>query len=215
MPVERVVVVGASGFGRECLDVLEAMRANGRQLEILGVVDDDPTRNLSRLAAQRIQYLGSVEEWARNSAPRSRYVLGIGDPAVRRRITEQLSRAGVQAFTAIHPSATFGANSQVGAGSVICAGVAVSNHVRLGRFVHLNPNATIGHDAVLEEFVSVNPGAVISGGVAIGASVLIGASATVLQNLAVGEGSILGAGSVVTRHVPPHATVKGVPGVWA
>ena len=37
---ERVVVVGASGFGRECLDVLEAMAAAGSPVEVAGVVAD-------------------------------------------------------------------------------------------------------------------------------------------------------------------------------
>ena len=47
---ERVVVVGASGFGRECMDVLEAMKCAGSPLEIVGVVDDSPSAaNLQRL----------------------------------------------------------------------------------------------------------------------------------------------------------------------
>ncbi|HHU39305.1 MAG TPA: acetyltransferase, partial [Propionibacterium sp.] len=35
---QQVVVVGASGFGRECLDVLDAMVAAGADLTVLGVV---------------------------------------------------------------------------------------------------------------------------------------------------------------------------------
>ena len=35
----KVVVVGASGFGRECLDVLDAMVADGAPLEVVGVVE--------------------------------------------------------------------------------------------------------------------------------------------------------------------------------
>ena len=37
---DRVVVIGASGFGRECLDVLDAMIAAGSPVDVLGVVDD-------------------------------------------------------------------------------------------------------------------------------------------------------------------------------
>ena len=53
----------------------------------------------------------------------------------------------------------------------------------LGRHVHVNPNATIGHDAVLGAFVSVNPGAVVSGEVVVGEGTLLGASSTILQGL--------------------------------
>ena len=39
----------------------------------------------------------------------------------------------------------------------------------------------------------------------------IGSSATVLGGVVIGEGAIVGAGSVVTKNVPPHTIVAGVP----
>lgn len=213
---ERVVVVGASGFGRECLDVLEAMVAAGAPVEVAGVVDDGPSElNLRRLAARGVPHLGTVEEWLATKEPTARYVLGIGSPKVRRRLVARLDGAGARPFSAVHPSATFGACVVVGEGAVVCAGVAVSTNVRLGRHVHVNPNATIGHDAALGDFVSVNPAAVISGDVTIGEGTLVGASATILQGLRVGEAAVIGAGSVVTRDVPDAVVVKGVPGSWS
>ncbi|CCH70773.1 Acetyltransferases (The isoleucine patch superfamily) [Phycicoccus elongatus Lp2] len=213
--LERVVVVGASGFGRECLDVLEAMAAAGSPVEVVGVVDDGPSElNMERLAARGVAYLGTVDEWLAGDAVTRRYVLGIGSPAVRRRLAARLEGTGARPFTAIHPSATFGARVAKGEGAVVCAGVAVSTNVRLGRHVHLNPNVTVGHDAVLSDFVSVNPGAVISGEVVLGTAALVGASATLLQNLWIGKGALIGAGAVVTRNVPAGVVVKGVPGTW-
>ena len=212
---ERVVVVGASGFGRECLDVLEAMAAAGHPVEVVGVVDDAPSDvNLERLAARGVCYLGTIEEWLGAEAPAS-FVLGIGDPQVRRRLVDRLTAAGREPFTAIHPSATFGAYVEVGEGAVVCAGATVSTNVRLGRHVHINPNATIGHDAVLADFVSVNPGAVISGEVTIGDATLVGASATILQGLSVATNVVVGAGAVVTKAVPDNVVVKGVPARWS
>ena len=186
---ERVVVVGASGFGRECLDVLEAMAAAGSAVEVVGVVDDGPSEvNVERLAARRVPYLGTVEEWLATAEDSMRYVLGIGSPDVRRRLVGRLEDAGARPFTAVHPSATFGAQVVVGEGVVVCAGATMSTNVRLGRHVHVNPNATIGHDAVLGDFVSVNPAAVVSGEVTIEDGTLVGASATVLQHLYGGGG---------------------------
>ena len=39
----------------------------------------------------------------------------------------------------------------------------------------------------------------------------IGSNATILCGLTIGEGAAIGAGAVVTRDVPPHAIVTGVP----
>lgn len=213
---ERVVVVGASGFGRECLDVLEAMAAAGTAVEVVGVVDDAPSEsNLKRLAARGSAYLGTVEAWLGSAGPVERYVLGIGDPVVRRRLVSRLGEAGAQPFTAIHPSATFGACVVVEEGVVVCAGAAISTNVRLGRFVHVNPNATIGHDAILGKYVSVNPAAVVSGEVQVGEGSLVGAAATILQNLHVGECATVGAGAVLTKDLPDNVVAMGVPASWA
>ena len=211
---DRVVVIGASGFGRECLDVLEAMVATGSELQVLGVVDDDPSPlNLKRLAARGVAHLGSLDELLAHDRT-VQYVLGIGHPATRRSLVARLDAAGFAPRAAVHPSASIGSVSRLDEGVVICAGAVVSTNVRLGRHVHVNPNATIGHDAVLGDFVSINPAAVISGEVEVGPGSLVGANATVLQGLRVGSGVVVGAGSVVTRHVPDGVVVKGVPGAW-
>jgi len=212
---ERVVVVGASGFGRETLDVLEAMVAAGRSIDITGVVDDQPSEmNLQRLANRNVAYLGTMEQWLSKADRKDKFVLGIGSPSVRRYLVAQLEKAGLTPFTAVHPTATFGARTQLLDGVVVCAGATVSTNVRLGRYVHVNPHATIGHDAVLYDFVSINPAATISGEVEIGEGTLVGAAATILQNLTVGERTVVGAGAVVTKNMPSEVVVKGVPGTW-
>ena len=213
---QRVVVVGASGFGRECLDVLDAMIADGGPVEIAGVVDDGPSAvNLDRLAARGVVFLGSAAEWLTDDADDVRYVLGIGSPDVRRRLVALADASGRRAFTAVHPTATLGAMTSLGDGVVVCAGACISTNVRLGRHVHINPNVTLGHDSILEDFVSINPAATISGEVVIGEGSLVGTTATVLQNLSVGANTVVGAAALVTKDVPAGVIVKGVPGAWA
>ncbi|MGD7733879.1 acetyltransferase [Propionibacteriaceae bacterium G57] len=212
---QQVVVVGASGFGRESLDVLEAMVSSGAHLEVLGVVDDAPSAtNLDRLAGRGVRHLGGLETWIATAAADVQYVLGIGSPAVRARLVARLDEAGREAFTAVHPSATFGAGSEPSQGSVVCAGAAVSTNVRFGRHVHVNPNVTIGHDSELADFVSLNPGSIISGECLIDEQTLVGAGAVVLQQLHVGPRCIIGACACVTRAVPADSIAVGVPARW-
>ena len=208
-----IVVIGAGGFGRETLDVIEAINAATQPspFTVVGVVDDAPSElNLTRLAAREIPWIGTIDDWLAGDTESS-YVIGIGSPPARRRIAERLDDAGRLAETLVHPHATIGSMASIGRGAVICSGVEVSTNVEIGEHVNLNPSVTVGHDASIAEFVSVNPAAVISGDVRVETLTLIGAGAVVLQGLTVGVGATVGAAACVTRDVAAGTTVKGVP----
>lgn len=209
---ETLVVIGGGGFGRETLDVADAINLERpASFKILGVVDDMPSdRTKALLDARGVKWLGGIDRWL-DGDDAAAYVIAVGNPRVRAQVAARLVTTDRRAATLIHPRATIGSVGTIGAGSVICSGVEISTNVTIGQHVHLNPSVTVGHDAVLADAVSVNPAAVLSGDVRIGPRVLIGAGAVILQGLAVGHDSTVGASACVTLDVPSGVTVKGVP----
>lgn len=210
---EDIIVIGAGGFGRETLDVIEAINAAAPEpvWNVLGVVDDGPAEiQVERLRARGVALLGSLET-LRDQGEGCWFVIGIGSPTVKARIAERVSTWGVRPATLVHPAAAVGTQTEIARGAVVCGGAQLSTNLRLGEHVHVNPGAMIGHDSVLDDFVSVNPGAIVSGEVRVRRETLIGAGATVLQGLEVGERSRVGAAACVTKNVDAGATVVGVP----
>lgn len=207
---EPLVIVGCGGHGREILGTVRAINeARGGAWQALGFVDDDPSRvNLRRIERLGLPYLGPTS-WLTDAD--ADYVIGVGAPKVRRALAEQVDGYGLRAAQLIHPHATVGADVNVGGGVVVFAGARVTTNVVLGRHVHLNQNATVGHDCELADFVSVNPLAAVSGECHLETGVLIGTTAAVLQGLRVGADAVVGAGACVVRDVPSGAVVKGVP----
>lgn len=209
---ERIVVIGAGGFGRETLDVIEAINADGETLHLVGVVDSGPRQiELGRLAERGIVYLGTEEEWLPGASGDERFVVAIGSPTVREAVARRLADAGLRPVTLIHPRAVVGSQARIGDGVVITSGVQVSTNVSIGDHVHLNPACIVGHDATLADFVSVNPGAIVSGNVVVESGTLLGAGSVVLQGLTVGAGATVGAAACVTKDVTAGATAVGVP----
>lgn len=210
----RLVVIGAGGFARETLDVLDALeKSDPGGFEVLGVLDDRPSADSRRILAHRgVRVIGTIGDLIEGTVGKvDAYVVAIGDPTARLNIAARVPRDVEPAPALVHPLASLGTDTVVEPGVVVCAGAVVSANVTLGGHTHVNPNATIGHDAKLGRAVSVNPAAVVSGSVVVGDGVLLGAASVVLQGVTVGAGAVVGAAACVTRDVLPGSTVMGVP----
>lgn len=211
--ITPLVVVGAGGFGREALDVVVSINAAGSRprFDLLGVLDDSPSpTDLARLMARGIPHLGTIDAWLKKGQ-RIDYLIAVGHPPTRRSLAQRFAAAELRAAIAIHPHCVLGTASSVAPGSILCSGVQVSTNVRIGAHVHLNPNATIGHDTVIADYVSINPAATVSGECVLEEGALLGAGGVVLQGLTVGSDAVVGASACVVRNVSPGTRVRGVP----
>ncbi|SKB10078.1 Acetyltransferase (isoleucine patch superfamily) [Aeromicrobium choanae] len=81
--------------------------------------------------------------------------------------------------------------------------------------ITIGDGTLIGHGSTLTTLNhSVDPDRradMLPAPIVIGRQVWLGASVTVVPGVTIGDGAIIGAGSVVTKDVPAHAIVAGVP----
>ncbi|MBD3782260.1 MAG: acetyltransferase [Micrococcales bacterium] len=208
MTADPLFVVGVGGFGREVAAIISAIGELG---PVEGFVDDAP----SEQDRQRVRELGlDVVETVRGLAARRSpcsVVIAIGSNTARKAVEGALSGAPVAYPVVVHPDTTVGARVSLAPGVVLAPGVRLSTNITVGRHVHIDQNAVVGHDSELGDFVRVNPNGCVSGAVTLGPGALVGASATILQGRTVGSHAVVGAGAVVTRDVLPDVVVKGVP----
>ena len=123
-----------------------------------------------------------------------------------------ISRAAFVAANAVvmgHVSIDPGASIWYGAvvrGDVERIEIGTCTNIQDGAIIHGDP----GKPTILESYVTVGHRAVIHSAY-IETGCLIGIGAIVLDGVRVGKGSIIGAGCVVTKDVPPHSLMIGVP----
>lgn len=202
-----LLVLGAGGFARNVIDVVEAMNRVDPCYRLLGVLDDDRSRE-DRLRRRGYRIVGNDAALAELAAD---YLIGIADPGTRARLDEYASSVGRTPAVAVHPAASVSDAAQLGPGTVLAAGSRVASDVVLGRHFHGNFNSTIGHDVVTGDHVTVHPLAAISGNVVLEERVTIGTGSAVLPGLRIGARSTVGAGAVVVRDVPCDTVMVGVP----
>ena len=136
--------------------------------------------------------------------------IAMQDGGIRKRIVEKL--AGFDAWeTLIHPSVNMSDTSQIGKGSIVCAGSNISVNTSIGNHCIFNLSVTVGHDCTISDYVSVMSGATICGHVTIGEEAYLATNCTVVPGKKVGAHARVGAGSVVLRNVKENVTVMGVP----
>lgn len=208
LPPQRLVVLGAGGYAREVLEIVDALNARRRCLQVVGVVAATGDQTSQQLDARGVRVLGDDSVLDEIDAS---YVIAIGSADIRRRLDKVASAHGLNAATLVHPAATVGASVQLGPGSVVAAGARLTDNITLGRHTHVNLNATIGHDCVLGDYVTVGPLAAVSGACVIEDRVTVGTGAVVIQQRRVGAGSTVGAGSALLCDIGPDLTAIGNP----
>lgn len=100
-----------------------------------------------------------------------------------------------------------GDHTRIGLHNTVIGPVTIGNHVNLAQGITvtaLNHNFENVELRIDEQGVSTNP-------VTIADDVWIGANAVVLPGVSIGSHSVVAAGAVVTKDVPAHSLVAGVP----
>ena len=100
-----------------------------------------------------------------------------------------------------------GDHTRIGLHNTIIGPVTIGNHVNLAQGITvtaLNHNFADTDKRIDEQGVCTSP-------VVIEDDIWIGANAVVLPGVTIGHHSVVAAGAVVTKDIPPHSLVAGVP----
>lgn len=210
--MKDIAFYGAGGFGREVLSLVKNLNENEPKWNILGFFDDNTQKFKKGDLVNGIPVLGNIDDlngWKKEIS----VAICSGNSASRNGIFKRITNPLVSFPTLIHPSVWIGDPEYVsiGNGCIICAGVQITNNVKIGDFVLLNLQCTVGHDAIIGNFSSFMPSVNISGGVETEEGVYVGTGAKIVNSLTIGEYAIVGAGAVVAKSLPPQCTAVGVP----
>ena len=206
--MKDLIIIGASGFGREVMWLVERINTVAPEWNLLGFLEDN--KEIQGNMINGYQVIGTVDDAAVFDAY---YVCAIGRSKIREKVIQKVLDVNPSArfATLIDPSVEISEFSSIGEGSVICAHTILTVNVEIGRHVIINLDCTIGHDAVLQDYSTLYPSVNISGNVNVGYGAELGTGTQVIQGKTIGDKTIIGAGSVVIRDITAEGTYVGVP----
>jgi len=203
-----IFVFGANGHAGVVIDIIEKQDV----FEIVGLIDTYVPRN-TRAHGYRV--LGTEQDLPELMSEYGALggIVAIGDNSTRAKVVARI-REQVPEFafvTAIHPAATLGRGTCIGAGTAIMAGAIVNPGTKTGEHCIVNTKASLDHDNVMGNFSSLGPGAITGGNVRIGQFAVLAQGACVIHGRQIGEHAVVGAGSTVLRDIPPFTVSYGTP----
>jgi len=203
--MQKIVILGCGGFGRDVLDVVLAEGI----YEVVGWIVDPKYASIGTIINEHL-ILGGFD-WLEGKRDKVKAISAGGSSELRRSFAKSCSKYGISFATTIHPSASISRWATIGEGVIISEYCTVRCQGSIGNFCAMNINSVIGHDGVMEDYSTLAMGVKVTGNCIIKEGAYIGSGVTFVGAKTVGRWTHVGAGTVVTMDVPDNATVVGVP----
>ena len=207
--MQDLIIIGASGFGREVAWLTERINMKTSTWNLLGFVDDNPEIQGKEINGYPV--LGMTNEIY--LMPDALYICAVGSSRIREKIINRMKevKPDIRFATLIDPSVEMSSFVKIGEGTIICAHTIITVNIEIGDHVIINLDCTVGHDAILHDYVTLYPSVNVSGMTEIGRCSELGTGMQIIQTKKVGDYSIIGAGAVVVKDIPDKCTAVGSP----
>jgi sugar O-acyltransferase (sialic acid O-acetyltransferase NeuD family) len=203
----KIILLGA--VNPETGRVIKAVQKVNPSVEILGFIDNDPTKKGSVFVGYPV--FGGFEVLD-NFIREDIYFVNLitGSTKTRYETSLHMAKKGCKFTNLIHPSVDL-TMVKMGVGNYIQENVVIQADATIGSNSSIHIGALVAHEVKVGNSVFIAHAVSISGLVEIGDGTFVGTNATIIPRLKIGKWVSIGAGSVVIKDVPDYATVVGNP----
>lgn len=188
MSKPSLILIGAGGHARACIDVIE--RQGQYQIDgLIGMADEVGGEHFGYgvIATDNdLPTLATTYKFAFITVGQ------IKTPDHRIRLYQQAIKLGFQVPRIIAPTAHVSRHATIGAGTIVMHGAVVNAGARVGFNCIINTRAVIEHDATVEDHCHISTGAIVNGDANIGTGSFIGSGSIVKEGLTVGPRGVVG-----------------------
>jgi sugar O-acyltransferase (sialic acid O-acetyltransferase NeuD family) len=205
MKKPNLVLIGAGGHARSCIDVIEQQG----KYKIAGLVGSAGQKHVKHCG---YDVIGSDDELAKLAQVYEYALIAVGQiqTAERRvQLYQQALHCGFRLPVIISPNAHVSRHAVVGDGSIIMHGAIVNAGARVGSNCIINTRAIIEHDTTIDHHCHVSTGATLNGGVMIGPESFIGSCCIIKEGVSIGKNCLTGMGLAIRHNLADFAHFTG------
>ena len=199
MSKRGIVLIGAGGHARSCIDVI----VQDGEFQIVGLVGKNEEIGSQVLGYEVLSNDSMLLELAKR-IPFALIAVGqLHDPKNRINLFHRAINAGFSLASIRSPHAYVSPKASIGVGTIIMHGAVVNAGAKIGNNCIINSKALVEHDSVISDNCHISTGVIINGHVTVSTGSFIGSGSVIRNGISVGENSVVGMGSVIRRHLEP------------
>lgn len=197
MSKPHLILIGAGGHARACIDVIEEAGI----YKIAGLIGLANEVGSKQLGYEVIAIDSEMPALAKHYQFALIAVGQIHTAKNRIRLYSEVQNAGFKFPTVLSPFAHVSPHATIGHGTIVMHGAIVNAGARVGKNCILNSNSLIEHDVHVEDHCHISTGAILNGNTSIGAGAFIGSRAIIREGVSIGTNSLIGMGLAVRHDV--------------
>jgi sugar O-acyltransferase (sialic acid O-acetyltransferase NeuD family) len=205
MSLPPLLLVGAGGHARACIDVIEAAEV----FKIAGLVG-----KAEEIGAVHAGYpvIATDAELPKlvSSCHYALIVVGqLLSPDARIRLYRQLRMLGYELPSIISPLAYVSRHATLGPGTIVMHGSVVNAGATVGANCIVNTSAVIEHDVMVGDHCHISTGVILNGGVCVGKGSFVGSRCVVREGVVLGQRCVVGVGLSVRHNLSDRTRFTG------
>ena len=182
--MEKLLLVGAGGFGRVVLE-------HASQQYACAFLDDGEAT-----LVDGVPVIGKTGDMASFYPEYKLLLVTIGNNQLRERLYKDAAYIGFTFPNIINPSAYVSPHAHIGSGCVILNNAVVQNNAKCGDGCILNPGVELHHDSAIGSYCLIYTNSVVRSLTTVGDRVWIGSTATVATSAVVPDDTTIEDGEV-------------------
>jgi sugar O-acyltransferase (sialic acid O-acetyltransferase NeuD family) len=190
-----IVLIGAGGHARSCIDVIE-QHGGYRIAGLVGRIEEVGADVLGHAV------IGIDDDLSALAAKFSVALVAVGQlrsATLRAALRQRALEAGFTLPAIVSPHAYVSRSTQLGGGSIVMHQALLNAGVCVGENCIINSRAHLDHDVHVGADCHIATGTVLNGDVRVGRGTFIGSHSVIMEGLEIPAASIVPMGSVVTR----------------
>lgn len=202
-----MIVIGAKGHAKEIAQIFHQLN-DCNNLYFF----DNLSTDIPEILLSTYKILRTFEEVESIFLQDKRFVLGLGGPLNRYRLSLKFQKLGGSLESIISPFAKVGNyDVKLSEGLNVMTYAIIYNNVSIGEGTLINSACSIHHDVKVGKYCELSPGSRLLGNCNVGDYCQIGSNAVILPGVSIGSNVIIGAGAVVTKDIPDNTLAFGIP----